>query len=407
MLQLNLDIVSIKSHIGLTLLLYTAANRDSIDDDDYVVYFDKYMSDVQDLINIHFNSNSTKSIPYIFEHSKTVTDWPNSIEITSQNCKHRSGFFLGPVCTYDTSWCNVYDHFSLKYVGETCSEECGVNFGDRQVSESDFCTDPCNWEKVCKPTAIEASQNITKSLESTRNHIQEAKTLQEDILNKMKIVACDCELAGTDYCDYDTTGECVCLPNVTGDKCDTCKEGFYDITTSCNSTLISGPQDVGGKCPSSIQTYQETCCCGNSCCWDNCRWDNPPDDCLNTIPNSKWIWNEELGYYQAVQSSKLLSGPQDVGGICPNPDSSYSYMDTNCCCGNADWDQFVENLDNKFGKETIRCCWNECYGKIVPAYDNVEDYLTAPPDDCLSGVPNSEWVLNEAMGYYQAVQLWD
>ena len=68
MLQLNLDIVTIQSHIGLTLLLYAAANRDSIDDDDYVVYFDKYMSDVQDLINIHFNSNSTKSIPYIFEH---------------------------------------------------------------------------------------------------------------------------------------------------------------------------------------------------------------------------------------------------------------------------------------------------------------------------------------------------
>merc|ERR1719414_235378 len=403
MLQLNLDIVSIKSHIGLTLLLYTAANRDSIDDDDYVVYFDKYMSDVQDLINIHFNSNSTKSIPYIFEHSKTVTDWPNSIEITSQNCKHRSGFFLGPVCTYDTSWCNVYDHFSLKYVGETCSEECGVNFGDRQVSESDFCTDPCNWEKVCKPTAIEASQNITKSLEATRNHIQEAKTLQQEILKKMKIVACGCELAGTDYCDYDTTGECVCLPNVTGDKCDTCKEGLYGITTGCNYTLLSGPQDVGGTCPYPFEAYLDGCCSGIDCCWSKCQSDNPSDDdfILSDIPNGKWIWNEELNYYQAIgRAYKLLTGPQDIGeSTCPLestypetdcsamgfgavcPEFMIPYAVNTCCCRDVDSDAAMGTT----------CCWNEC------------DYQN-PPDDCLNEVPNSKWHWNEALGYYQAIQ---
>ena len=68
MLQLNLDIISIQSHIALTLLLYAEANRDSIDDGDYAVYFEIYMNEVQDFIDNQFNSNITTSIPYIFEH---------------------------------------------------------------------------------------------------------------------------------------------------------------------------------------------------------------------------------------------------------------------------------------------------------------------------------------------------
>ena len=49
------------------------------------------------------------------------------------------------------------------------------------------CDNPCDFDSACAPKVDEAKQNITNSLEATRNHIQEAKTLQQDILKKMKI----------------------------------------------------------------------------------------------------------------------------------------------------------------------------------------------------------------------------
>ena len=69
MLQLNLDMISIQSHIALTLLLYAAANRDSIDEFD--IYLETYMSQVVNFIDNQFDDtddHSGTSIPYIFEH---------------------------------------------------------------------------------------------------------------------------------------------------------------------------------------------------------------------------------------------------------------------------------------------------------------------------------------------------
>ena len=60
---------------------------------------------------------------------------------------------------------------------------------------------------------------------------------------------------------------------------------------------------MGGICPSPTDFWNNQCCCGAACCWDQCDWSLPPTDCLQGVPNSKWIFNSNLGYYQAFQST--------------------------------------------------------------------------------------------------------
>ena len=55
---------------------------------------------------------------------------------------------------------------------------------------------------------------------------------------------------------------------------------------------IKGPKDVGGKCPSPSYAYGNVCCCGAACCWDKCKWDEPPQDCIEGVPNAKWVKDE-------------------------------------------------------------------------------------------------------------------
>ena len=67
--------------------------------------------------------------------------------------------------------------------------------------------------------------------------------------------------------------------------------------------LMFGPKDSGGKCPSQTNLWNKQCCCGANCCWDHCEWSKPPANCLKGVPNSQWIFNNNLGYYQAFQNT--------------------------------------------------------------------------------------------------------
>ena len=69
--------------------------------------------------------------------------------------------------------------------------------------------------------------------------------------------------------------------------------------------LIIGPSDVGGECPTPSYKYghggKDFCCCGNACCFHDCKWSPPPENCLQGVPSAKWIYNQDLGYYQAFR----------------------------------------------------------------------------------------------------------
>ena len=71
--------------------------------------------------------------------------------------------------------------------------------------------------------------------------------------------------------------------------------------------LLSGPSDTGGVCPSPTYQYSEGgedfCCCESNCCWSRCTKSSPPVNCIQGIPNSQWIFNNQLGYFQAVNST--------------------------------------------------------------------------------------------------------
>ena len=67
----------------------------------------------------------------------------------------------------------------------------------------------------------------------------------------------------------------------------------------------------------------------------------------------------------------FLDGPKNVGGSCPSPTHKYR---NHCCCESG-------------------CCWEGCNKKT-------------PPQSCLNGVPNSQWVKNPKKDNFIAVRNW-
>lgn len=55
-------------------------------------------------------------------------------------------------------------------------------------------------------------------------------TIKIMYLNTSILIACDCDKCGTQECDH-RTGQCSCLDNVVGEKCDRCADNHYGFTT--------------------------------------------------------------------------------------------------------------------------------------------------------------------------------
>ena len=69
-------------------------------------------------------------------------------------------------------------------------------------------------------------------------------------------------------------------------------------------TLLIGPKDVGGNCPSPSYKWRNNCCCANGCCWKDCDKKTPPQSCLNGVPNSQWVKNPKKDNWIAVRNKK-------------------------------------------------------------------------------------------------------
>ena len=48
---------------------------------------------------------------------------------------------------------------------------------------------------------------------------------------------CECNNEGTESCNK-KIGSCNCIPNVTGNKCDTCADGFYGPVSNCQGKSL-------------------------------------------------------------------------------------------------------------------------------------------------------------------------
>ena len=90
---------------------------------------------------------------------------------------------------------------------------------------------------------------------------------------------------------------------------------YYVSGLDCSGTLkpkscvveafLVGHNDVGGTCPSPSHKYNNHCCCASGCCWEGCPKDPPPENCLDGVPNSQWVFNKDKVTYQAVRNFKV------------------------------------------------------------------------------------------------------
>ena len=94
--------------------------------------------------------------------------------------------------------------------------------------------------------------------------------------------------------------------NESGIKSRAAYDGARSVAEDKNryNKLLFGPNDVVNKiCPSYLQVtsylWNSQCCCGPDCCWDRCTWQIPPLNCIED--DSKWVFNDKLGYFQAYK----------------------------------------------------------------------------------------------------------
>ena len=140
-------------------------------------------------------------------------------------------------------------------------------------------------------------------------------------------------------------------------------------------TPINGPSDVGGQCPAPTYTYaqgeKEFCCCADGCCWTRCLMSTPPSDCLQGIPNSQWIYSEELGYYQAFRRRCETVN----GKVCQFP---FRYKGTTYYQCTKDYSEnenpwCATEIDQDTG-DVILGQWGDC-NNVCPSADSGEKFL--------------------------------
>ena len=91
---------------------------------------------------------------------------------------------------------------------------------------------------------------------------------------------------------------------------------------------------------------------------------------LNNNPfNWFFVIEKPKGYCNREQAFAEKANDVGFAGKCPFPSSK---KDSTCCCGDD-------------------CCWDKCT-------------LENPPDDCLVGMYNGEWLYDSKKGYYRAVK---
>ena len=82
---------------------------------------------------------------------------------------------------------------------------------------------------------------------------------------------------------------------------------LYQFFNFLGNVFPLSASDVGDQCPKPLFHYGDSCCCQANCCLDNCTISTPPNECLQNIPNSEWIFLKQLGYFRAVGGKEVLN----------------------------------------------------------------------------------------------------
>ena len=82
---------------------------------------------------------------------------------------------------------------------------------------------------------------------------------------------------------------------------------LYQFFNFLGNVFPLSASDVGDQCPKPLFHYGDSCCCQANCCLDNCTISTPPNECLQNIPNSEWIFLKQLGYFRAIGGKEVLN----------------------------------------------------------------------------------------------------
>ncbi|XP_030383466.1 laminin subunit beta-1 [Scaptodrosophila lebanonensis] len=199
-----------------------------------------------------------------------------------------SGLSHADSCSLDTRNNNMLCHCKEGYAGARC-EICADNyFGDTDAGGS---CEKCDCSNNIDPYDTgncdrETGQCLKCLYETTGDHCELCRDGFFGNALEQNCQRCDCELLGTNatvtHCDR-YTGQCPCLPNVKGLRCDECAVNHWKIASgegceACNCDPI-------GALEEQCQPYTGECRCrpgfgGRACnqCEKN-YWGNPNEKC--------------------------------------------------------------------------------------------------------------------------------
>lgn len=200
---------------------------------------------------------------------------------TGQHCELcKDGFVDPPACTVDRCWVNIGGTFGPKDCGHG---HCDPHSGTCNCDSAWDSTSDC---QTCLPSFYMTADG--ESCETNRCCVD--STCASDVCNGHSVGGADAARTGAG-CDR-ATGECECVPNWAGSRCNVCHEGYQHPQSWFIFHWTSDPtQCVWDSCDA-IDCYQGTCVDkpnatlpqGSCSCTDNF---DPTKNCAQCLPGYK------------------------------------------------------------------------------------------------------------------------
>uniref|UniRef100_A0A0K0EC03 Laminin subunit beta-1 n=2 Tax=Strongyloides stercoralis TaxID=6248 RepID=A0A0K0EC03_STRER len=277
-----------------------------------------------------------------------------------------SGNYNAISCSFDyiSGKMNALCHCKKGYIGNFC-DKCDKNYWGNPKEIGGLC-EKCECNGNVDPTVEDNCDKKTGECIKCLYHTTGKNC--ESCINgyfgsgiERNCTQCQCNLYGSknnnNNCDS-ITGKCSCLPNVIGDKCDSCAENYYNIQSGngcikCDCDPTGVILDDNRKPIMSCDLFNGQCHCqkgrgGKKCseCTDN-FWGNPLiDQCrecnCNKIGSSYAQCNREDGVCQC------RAGYGNV--TCDNCARGYTGTFPYCnSCGECfkNWDKILNDLSNE------------------------------------------------------------
>ncbi|XP_018320894.1 laminin subunit alpha [Agrilus planipennis] len=215
------------------------------------------------------------------------------------------------------------------YFGARC-QSCAPGYYGKPEVVGDFCK-PCDCSGNIDPTDPYSCNTVTgECLHCLNNTFGNSCALcapdyYGDAITAKNCQPCDCDNYGRERCDSHT-GQCICKPNVEGEKCDRCVAEHYGFQSGqgcipCNCS----PASLSAQCHD--QTGQCQCkpgVTGRNC--DRCTagyWNFTSDGCISCGCKSEY----SLGFGCNAETGQCECLPGVTGEKCDHCPHRWAFVD--------------------------------------------------------------------------------